>query len=104
MKKTQIQEILNLSSLTMVDPEYTIFTKYILSGRYTDARIFISDFIDIKSFERTADDTESFESYADYCDRCDRLENLVLDLVINNEDVKHDYKPRRKRVRRSIVQ
>ncbi len=97
MKKTQIQEILDLSSLTMVDPEYTIFTRYILSGQYTDARLFIEAFIE--NHEGIRDDEDSTE-YLDKLKRCDKLENLVIDLIINNEDVKHD-KP--KRVRRRIV-
>lgn len=102
MKKTKIQEILNLSSLTMVDPEYTIFTRYIKSGLLTDARLFIENFIEENTNSEDGVDNEF--DYVDFAKRCHRLENLVLDLIISEEDVKHEYKPRRKRVRRSPVQ
>lgn len=97
MKQIKIQEILSLSSLTMVDPEYTQFTQYIKQGHYTSARLFIDNFIE--DFYEKHD--EEYPDFVAQCKRLDRLENLVLDLIIEATTV---YDEKSKRVRPRIKQ
>jgi len=98
MKKVQIQEIISLSSLIMIDPEYTTFITYIRAGEYTEARLFLDKLMS-KLHQLLQADNDDQQILIQY-QRCDQLENLVLNLIIG-DDIEDE--STNKNTRRNII-
>lgn len=98
MKKVQIQEIINLSSFIMVDPEYTTFIKYIKNEDFTSARLFLDKLL--SKLHTELGETDHPDQVITQYRRCNRLEDLVLELILGVE-TKDESK--NKPVRRRII-
>jgi len=96
MKKVQIQEIISLSSLIMVDPEYTFFINYIQQGDYTSARLFLDTLMSNLHDELEVSDTPD-QAIIQY-ERCNQLEDLVLDLIVGDNQMNDKRKNTRRRI------
>lgn len=97
MNKVQIQEIISLSSLIMVDPEYTKFITYVKNSDFTSARLFLDKLM--SKLHSELGESENSEQIIYQYSRCNKLEDLILDLIVSTE--KTDDK--NKRVRQRII-
>lgn len=96
MKKVQIQKIISLSSFIMVDPEYTIFTSYILNEDFVSARLFLDKLMS-QLHDELEESDESDQAIIRY-ERCNQLEDLVLDLIVGDSQMNDKRKQSRKRI------
>lgn len=86
----KIQEIINLSSFIMVDPEFTRFTNYLKTKDFNSARIFLDKLNEKLHLE--LDTSDNYELILLHYKKCNRLEDLVMDLIIQESMINEKLK------------